>query len=79
MDNLIKHAAPPPAELLRRKNSNLSTYTSGNPSQPFDEAFKDTQPTKPLMQTPHASIRDVVKCHGLQTQGVRGHVRKGNI
>ena len=67
--------------MLRRKNSNLGSHSnisSNSPSQPFDEAFKDTQPTKPLSQTAHASIRDVVKCHGLQTQGVRGHVRKGN-
>ncbi|CAG2218549.1 SZT2 [Mytilus edulis] len=76
LDNLIKHAAPPPNEHLRRKNSNIGQFSAGHPSQPFDEAFKDTQPTKPLSQTQHAVIRDVVKCHGLQTQGVRGHVRK---
>ncbi|XP_052100492.1 KICSTOR complex protein SZT2-like isoform X3 [Mytilus californianus] len=76
LDNLIKHAAPPPNEHLRRKNSNIGQFSASHPSQPFDEAYKDTQPTKPLSQTLHAAIRDVVKCHGLQTQGVRGHVRK---
>ncbi|KAJ8305511.1 LOW QUALITY PROTEIN: hypothetical protein KUTeg_016056 [Tegillarca granosa] len=75
LELLIKQTAPPAREQARRANSMSSL---NHPIRPFDAAYKDLIPQKPLHHTQLANIRDPVAKHGVQALEIRVYNKRDN-